>query len=238
MFGTSSAPVSELPHYGIVLVRLGAALLLASVLAFRPWRWVITKLTPGSTDRRFAPLAPETAQAQALIGLAAAVVVAVIGDSVARAFGLVGLGGFIRFRSGLKDPRDAAVMFLTIGIGMGCGLGAIEIVAVATAFAALVLAGLDAFGTERPRHLVATYVLDRGDLGSVASPVDALRALTPGARALAVPSGSAATPKQDGGLLRLTFEVWLPQDVDAETLRMRAVQAGITGLVEVKLSEE
>ncbi|MBT9558117.1 MAG: hypothetical protein IV100_18940 [Myxococcales bacterium] len=85
---------------------------------------------------------------------------------------------------------------------------------------------------------VLTYVLDRGDLGSVASPVDALRALTPGARALAVPSGSAATPKQDGGLLRLTFEVWLPQDVDAETLRMRAVQAGVTGLVEVKLSEE
>ena len=49
--------------------------------------------------------------------------VVVIGDNVARAFGLVGLGSFIRFRSGISDPRDAAVMFVMIGIGMACGLG-------------------------------------------------------------------------------------------------------------------
>ena len=49
--------------------------------------------------------------------------VVVIGQSAARAFGLVGLGGFIRFRSGIKDTRDAAVMFVMIGIGMACGAG-------------------------------------------------------------------------------------------------------------------
>ena len=49
--------------------------------------------------------------------------VVVIGQSTARAFGLVGLGGFIRFRSGIKDTRDAAVMFVMIGIGMACGAG-------------------------------------------------------------------------------------------------------------------
>ncbi len=70
--------------------------------------------------------------------------VAVIGDSMARAFGLVGLGAFIRFRSGIKDPRDAAVMFVMIGIGMACGLGAVPIAVVATLFVTVVLAMFDA----------------------------------------------------------------------------------------------
>ena len=64
--------------------------------------------------------------------------------STARAFGLVGLGGFIRFRSGIKDTRDAAVMFVMIGVGMACGVGAIPMAIVATLFASVVLAIFDA----------------------------------------------------------------------------------------------
>src|SRR6185369_11110789 len=87
--------------------------------------------------------ARETAQAQTLIAIAGALIVVVIGQSTARAFGLVGLGGFIRFRSGIKDTRDAAVMFVMIGIGMACGLGAIPMAVVATLFASVVLAIFD-----------------------------------------------------------------------------------------------
>src|SRR5688572_31690189 len=90
-----------------------AALLVAAV-AYRVWR----KLMPFTS-----PPALQGAQTQTLIAAAGALMVVVIGDNMARAFGLVGLGSFIRFRSGISDPRDAAVMFVMIGIGMACGLG-------------------------------------------------------------------------------------------------------------------
>ena len=111
------------------------AALLGAFLGFRPWRRLLTNALPP---------AREVAQAQTLIAIAGALMVVVIGHSTARAFGLVGLGGFIRFRSGIKDTRDAAVMFVMIGIGMACGLGAVPMAVVATLFAGVVLALFDA----------------------------------------------------------------------------------------------
>jgi hypothetical protein len=61
--------------------------------------------------------------------VASAMVVVVIGDSLARAFGVVGLGSFIRFRSAIKDPRDVVSFFLAIGTGMACGLGSVPVAA-------------------------------------------------------------------------------------------------------------
>ena len=58
--------------------------------------------------------------------MAGALLVVVIGDSLARAFGLVGLGTFIRFRAGVKDPRDVAILFVMIGVGMACGLEVLQ----------------------------------------------------------------------------------------------------------------
>ena len=101
-------------HFETILIRLVIASALGASVAYRWWRWLMPNTLPP---------ARESAQAQTLIAVAGALMVAVIGDSMARAFGLVGLGAFIRFRSGIKDPRDAAVMFVMIGIGMACGLG-------------------------------------------------------------------------------------------------------------------
>src|SRR5688572_10816387 len=98
---------------GTIALRLLAATAIGAALAFRPWRLLMGRPLPR----------PEMAQAQLLLAGAAALIMGVVGDSVAKAFGLVGLGGFVRFRSGLKDPRDAAVMFLVIGLGMACGHG-------------------------------------------------------------------------------------------------------------------
>ena len=113
-------------RFEVVLVRMVIASLLGAFLGFRPWR----RLLPNAL-----PPAREVAQAQTLIALAGALMVVVIGHSTARAFGLVGLGGFIRFRSGIKDTRDAAVMFVMIGVGMACGLGAVPMAVMATLFA-------------------------------------------------------------------------------------------------------
>jgi hypothetical protein len=132
--GAASIPVA------VLLPRMLAALVIGVALAVRPWRLVTGKPLPRA----------EMIQAQILLCAAAAVITIVIGDSLAKAFGLVGLGSFVRFRSGLKDPRDAAVLFLVIGLGMACGHGAVAMALAATAFLAVVLAVLDLFKVPEP----------------------------------------------------------------------------------------
>lgn len=117
---------------GVMAGRMVVAAALGAVVAFRPWRRVM----------RWHFERPESG-AQVLIAVAGGLMTAVIGNNIALAFALVGLGGFIRFRSGIKDPREAGVMFLMIGIGMACGIGAMPIALTATLFGALLLAALD-----------------------------------------------------------------------------------------------
>ncbi|WP_224245916.1 DUF4956 domain-containing protein [Hyalangium gracile] len=120
-------------HMGAIVPRMLAAVLIGAALSLRPWRLLMGRALPKS----------EMIQAQVLLCAAAAVITVVIGNSVAKAFGLVGLGGFVRFRSGLKDPRDAAILFLVIGLGMACGHGSLGVAAVGTAFVAALLLVMD-----------------------------------------------------------------------------------------------
>jgi len=112
--------------------RVGIAAALGAIVAVRWWR-------------RFMIYPFERAQsgAQVLISVAGALMTAVIGNNVALAFALVGLGGFIRFRSGIKDPREAGVMFVMIGIGMACGMGMMPVALTATLVGIVLLVILD-----------------------------------------------------------------------------------------------
>jgi uncharacterized membrane protein YhiD involved in acid resistance len=73
------------------------------------------------------------------MAVAAAVMVQVIGESTARAFGLLGLGSSIRFRTNVHSPVDAAVLFLGMGIGMASGLGEYRLAVIVTAFTFIAL---------------------------------------------------------------------------------------------------
>jgi uncharacterized membrane protein YhiD involved in acid resistance len=75
----------------------------------------------------------------------------------------VGLGGFVRFRSGLKDPRDAAILFLMIGLGMACGHGALELAAVGTAFVCVLLFVLELFGGKEAQPAQRIKVMAQSD---------------------------------------------------------------------------
>ena len=90
-------------------------------------------------------------KAQVLFCTAGAMLVVVIGSdqhSAARAFGLLGLGSFIRFRTVLKNPTDTAVFFILIGIGMACGLGRPAAALFGTLFLMLLLTVLERFAPQ------------------------------------------------------------------------------------------
>lgn len=61
-------------------------------------------------------------QSLILISIAVAAVMLVIGNNLARAFGLVGAVAIIRFRTKMKDPEDTTFLFICITLGMACGL--------------------------------------------------------------------------------------------------------------------
>src|SRR5439155_23173403 len=94
----------------------------ACVLALRPRR--------RGTPPRQAPVI----QTQVILALVGAVVMLVVGSSLARAFGIVGAAGLVRYRSKIADAKDAGVMLSTLAIGLASGVGLWMLALFATAF--------------------------------------------------------------------------------------------------------
>jgi uncharacterized membrane protein YhiD involved in acid resistance len=114
--------VDQLPGLLEAAVRLPLAALLGAALAFRPRR--------KGTPRR----EPAVMQTQILLAIVGAVVMLIVGQSLARAFGIVGVASLVRYRAKISDPKDAGVMLATLGIGLACGAGLYLIGIFATVF--------------------------------------------------------------------------------------------------------
>src|SRR5262245_54550374 len=97
------------------------------MLAFRPRR-------RGTPERQSTVV-----QTQIILAIVGAVVMLVVGASLARAFGIVGAAGLVRYRAKIADPKDAGVMLSTLGLGIASGVGLYLLAAFATLFFLLVL---------------------------------------------------------------------------------------------------
>jgi uncharacterized membrane protein YhiD involved in acid resistance len=93
------------------VIRLPIAAFLSAILAFRPRR-------RGTPDRQSTVV-----QTQILLAIVGSVVMLVVGASLARAFGIVGAAGLVRYRAKIENPKDAGVMLTTLAIGLACGVG-------------------------------------------------------------------------------------------------------------------
>src|SRR5436190_21466752 len=92
-------------------------------------------------------------QAQVLLCVAGAMMMVIIGSSVARAFGVAGAAGIVRFRTPVEDPKDSTMLFLLVGVGMGGGGGGPEVGGLGTAFLCGVLVVLYRFGEAKARQM-------------------------------------------------------------------------------------
>ncbi|HNE30296.1 MAG TPA: DUF4956 domain-containing protein [Saprospiraceae bacterium] len=70
-----------------------------------------------------------------LLSIISAIVIMVVGNNIARAFGLVGAMSIIRFRTAIRDTMDLVFIFLALALGMACGVG-LNIVALCGALVA------------------------------------------------------------------------------------------------------
>jgi uncharacterized membrane protein YhiD involved in acid resistance len=66
-------------------------------------------------------------QAHVIIAFTGALMMIIIGNEIVRAFGLLGAGSIIRYRTPVRDPRALASLFVTMGIGIAVGVGLFEL---------------------------------------------------------------------------------------------------------------
>ncbi|MEM1097071.1 MAG: DUF4956 domain-containing protein [Bacteroidota bacterium] len=74
------------------------------------------------------------------LSMITAIVMMVIGDNLARAFGLVGAMSIIRFRTAVKDVQDIVFIFLSLAVGLAAGVGSYTVAVIGTAFICTVIA--------------------------------------------------------------------------------------------------
>jgi hypothetical protein len=115
-------PQNTMDEVRHAVIRLPLAAGLAVLLAVRPRR----KGTP--------PRQPAVIQTQIILGIVGAVVMLVVGTNLARAFGVVGAAGLVRYRAKVEDPKDAGVMLSTLALGLAAGVGLYAIAAFSAVF--------------------------------------------------------------------------------------------------------
>jgi hypothetical protein len=65
------------------------------------------------------PRSAAVVQTQIILSIIGALVMLIVGASLARAFGVVGVAGLVRYRAKVNDPKDAGVMLASWGWGRG-----------------------------------------------------------------------------------------------------------------------
>ncbi len=69
-----------------------------------------------------------------MLAMITALVIMVIGNNLARAFGLVGAMSIIRFRTAVKDTQDIMFIFFSLAVGLAAGAGMYVIAITGTLF--------------------------------------------------------------------------------------------------------
>ena len=144
-----TAPTSSFEHPLVELSKLIAAAVIGMLvtLVHRQYR--------AGAERQSNPTMD---QAQVLLCISGAMMMIIIGNNLARAFGIAGAASIIRFRTPVEDARDITILFLLMGLGMAAGLGALAVAGLGTLFLCAMIPLLNMFSSERPRTMMVEIV--------------------------------------------------------------------------------
>jgi uncharacterized membrane protein YhiD involved in acid resistance len=129
-------------------IRLPIAAALGTALALRPRR------------RGTPPRQPAVVQTQIVLAVVGALIMLVVGASLARAFGIVGAANLIRYRSKIDDPKDAVVMLSALSVGLASGVGLFGLATFGTLFLVAALWIIEGF---EPQNRVFELSVKLGD---------------------------------------------------------------------------
>ncbi len=101
-----------------------------------------------------------------VLSIITAIVMMVIGNNLARAFGLVGAMSIVRFRTAVKEPFDIVYIFFSLAVGMAAGVGFLSIAILGTLFVGIVLILLSKTSiihSEKKEYLLQFYYSGNGN---------------------------------------------------------------------------
>jgi len=202
--------IRDLRH---ALTRLPIAAGLACVLAFRPRR-------KGTPERQMPVI-----QTQIILAVVGAVVMLVVGSSLARAFGIVGAAGLVRYRAKIDDPKDAGVMLSTLAVGLAAGVGVWLLAGFATLFILALLWVVESF--EPKATQLFTLKVKAKDPAAIKPKLDALLA-----RYRLDAELRGTSPEE------LHYEVRMPTRRKTNRLSERIMSLDGENLTEVELEEK
>jgi uncharacterized membrane protein YhiD involved in acid resistance len=122
------------------LIRVPLAAALGALLALRPRR------------RGTPPRTPAVVETQIVLSAVGALIMLIVGASLARAFGIVGAANLIRYRSKIDDPKDAVVMLCALAVGLAAGVGLYLLAVVSTLLLVLLLWVIESFEPRVYKH--------------------------------------------------------------------------------------
>ena len=161
------------------------------------------------------------------VGVIVAIVMMVIGNSLSRAFALVGALSIIRFRTVVKDTKDTAYVFLALAVGMAAGTGNYVLGAIGTAVVSILALVLHAtnFGALYKSEFILRFRLDKDN--ESAAHLEQINMMAKRSSLLHIEHSG------DGNTLQMTFDIILQEGRTAEELA-KAV-GGLPGVNEVVL---
>jgi hypothetical protein len=164
-----------------------------------------------------------------LLAMIITMVMLVVGDSVARAFGLVGALSIIRFRTVVRDARDTTFIFLALAVGIAVGAQQHAVAFLATAMIGLVSVTMQFTGFAT-RHSDTGMLRVRGVGGAAPGIESVLSTWCQTHELVALRQGAEGEPSE------FSYEIRLFHPSEREDL-VRAVRA-VEGATQVTVAIE
>lgn len=149
------------------------------------------------------------------LSMITAIMIMVVGNNLARAFGLVGAMSIIRFRTALKDPQDLVFVFFSLGAGLAAGVGlfALALLGTLTVGSVILFFSVSGYGMLAPREFVLQFAYSPAAEAALTNPYVPI--LEEHCRTHRLINMKAY---EEGGTLDVVFYVNLRKGEGAETL--------------------